>query len=382
MKAFGNRAINRAILHSAAQMLAQGAGGTFVFVFLLRAGLSISFVLCTIAGMTAGRFVLRAAVLPVARGIGLRQTLILGTIGEAAIFPLLPLIDGPGVMLGVAIVVSALGSVFYWTSYHAYFAALGDAEHRGHQVGLRDIVTALIGVIAPLLGGWALVSTGPSIAFAGVAAVQAASALPLIGAPDVPIAAEVHNGRRERWFAATLFAADGWFGAFFHYLWQIALFVSLDQRFSAFGGAAAVAAILGGFGSLGLGRWIDLGHGRRSVNLAYAAVGGAAAFKAASLPSPALSVLANAIGVFAAALLIPALMTRAYNLAKGSPCPLRFHIATEAGWDVGCASGCLVAAGVIHLGLSFSGPLLLALPAAAACWIMLTWWVPLAAKQP
>ena len=166
-----------------------------------------------------------------------------GTIGEAAIFPLLPLIDGPGVMLGVAIVVSALGSVFYWTSYHAYFAALGDAEHRGHQVGLRDIVTALIGVIAPLLGGWALVSTGPSIAFAGVAAVQAASALPLIGAPDVPIAAEVDNGRRERWFAATLFAADGWFGAFFHYLWQIALFVSLDQRFSAFGGAAAVAAI-------------------------------------------------------------------------------------------------------------------------------------------
>ena len=46
MNAFGNRAINRAILHSAAQMLAQGAGGTFVFVFLLRAGLSISFVLC------------------------------------------------------------------------------------------------------------------------------------------------------------------------------------------------------------------------------------------------------------------------------------------------------------------------------------------------
>jgi hypothetical protein len=380
MKIFGNRAINRANMHSAAQALAQGAGGTFVFVFLLRSGMSMPLVLCTIAGMTAGRFALRGAVLPVARRIGLRQALILGTVLEAAIFPLLPLIDGPGVALGVAIIVSALGSVFYWTSYHAYFAALGDAELRGHQVGLREMVTAIIGVIAPLLGGWALVSAGPWIAFSGVALIQAASALPLTGAPEVVIAAEAEGGRRERWFAAALFAADGWFGASFHFLWQVVLFASLDQSFGAFGGATAVAAILGGFGSLGIGRWIDLGHGSRSVNVAYTIAGAAAALKGLSWPAPAFAVIANALGVFAAALLIPALMTRAYNLAKGSPCPLRFHIATEAGWDVGCASGCLTAAGLLHIGAPFSVPLLLALPAAAASWGMLRGLVRPAAK--
>ena len=226
MKVFGNSAINRANMHSAA--LAQGAGGTFVFVFLLKSGLSIPLVLCTIAGMTAGRFILRSAVLPVARRIGLRQTLILGTLGEASIFPLLPLVDGLGVMLGVTIAVSALGSVFYWTSYQAYFAALGDTAQRGHQVGLREVVTAITGVIAPLVGGWALVSTGPSVAFAGTALIQAVSAAPLLGAPDVVIAAEADSGGRERWLAAALFVADGWFGAFFHYLWQIALFFLMN----------------------------------------------------------------------------------------------------------------------------------------------------------
>jgi hypothetical protein len=31
-------------------------------------------------------------------------------------------------------------------------------------------------------------------------------------------------------------------------------------------------------------------------------------------------------------------------MAKRSPCPLRFHIATEGGWDLGCGMGCLLAA--------------------------------------
>ena len=108
----------------------------------------------------------------------------------------------------------------------------------------------------------------------------------------------------------------------------------------------------------------------------------AGAFKAASLAVQVFALVANAFGVLAAALLVPALMTRAYNLAKASPCPLRFHIATEAGWDVGCASGCLVAAGLVYLGLPFPVLLLLALPAAAASWIILTCLIPRAPRQP
>ena len=131
MSFFGNDAINRVTLHSTIQALAQGAGGVFVFVFLLKAGVPTALVLCTLAAMTAGRFVLRPLVLIVARRFGLRATLIVGTVAEAAIFPILPFVHGPGPLLLALIAVSALGSVFYWTSLHAMFASLGDAEHRG-----------------------------------------------------------------------------------------------------------------------------------------------------------------------------------------------------------------------------------------------------------
>jgi hypothetical protein len=70
--------------------------------------------------------------------------------------------------------------------------------------------------------------------------------------------------------------------------------------------------------------------------------------------------------------LIPVLMTRVYNLAQASPCPLRFHIATEGGWDIGCGTGCLTAAGLLALGVTPGPAMLIALAgAAAACTLLL-----------
>jgi len=41
MSFFGNDAINRVNLHTTVVALAQGAGGVFVFVYLLKAGVPI-----------------------------------------------------------------------------------------------------------------------------------------------------------------------------------------------------------------------------------------------------------------------------------------------------------------------------------------------------
>ena len=57
--------------------------------------------------------------------------------------------------------------------------------------------------------------------------------------------------------------------------------------------------------------------------------------RAASLRSPWLAVSANALGALVMPLLLPALGTATYNRDKASPCTLRFHMATEGGWDVG-----------------------------------------------
>ena len=69
----------------------------------------------------------------------------LGSAFEAAVFPILPHIRGPGPLLLLYIALAAVGSVLYWTAYHAYFASLGDAELRGHQISVREAASALVG---------------------------------------------------------------------------------------------------------------------------------------------------------------------------------------------------------------------------------------------
>src|SRR5207248_2755304 len=128
-----------------------------ILVFLLRAGVSIPVVLLAQAAIVTGRFLLRPAILPLAKRWGLKPMLIAGTLGLAVQYPVLAQVHGVGVELLVLCIVSAVGEVFYWLSYNAYFAALGDPEHRGHQVGAREALVAVVGIIAPLLGASALV---------------------------------------------------------------------------------------------------------------------------------------------------------------------------------------------------------------------------------
>jgi hypothetical protein len=64
-------------------------------------------------------------------------------------------------------------------------------------------------------------------------------------------------------------------------------------------------------------------------------------------------------------------MTAVYTLAKRSPCTLRFHVATEGGWDVGGAAGLLAAALATELGMPLGDSILLSLAGLAATTIML-----------
>src|SRR5687768_6300386 len=129
MTLFGNSAFNHVYLHAAIQAFAELGGGAFLSVTLLKQGVPVPLVLCSMAAINAARFFLRAGVLPVARRIGLRNTLIVGTLFESTTYWLVPHVDGPGPMLLVLIALASVGSVIYWTSYHAYVAVAGDAAN-------------------------------------------------------------------------------------------------------------------------------------------------------------------------------------------------------------------------------------------------------------
>jgi MFS family permease len=366
-----NDAVNRVNLHSAVQALAHGAGAIFFLVYLVRAGVPAPIALVAQAAIQAGRLALRPAVLPLAKRWGIKPLLIAGALGMALQYPVLAIVDGVGPALALLCLVAAIAEVLYYVSYNAYFSAIGDAEHRGQQIGAREAMMAVSAVAGPLLGAWMLLTFGPIWAFAAVAAIQAASALPLLGTPNVAIPGEAPGAFRAAWQGVLLSGIDGWLDAFFFFFWQIALFVSLGESISAYGGAMALAGLVGAACGLVLGRHVDAGHGRRAAFLAYGVAAVIVVARAASLGSPWLAVAAHALGALVVPLLVPSLGTAVYNLAKASPCPLRFLMATEAAWDVGAIGGCLAAAGLLALDAPLPWIVLLALPAIAAGAFML-----------
>lgn len=371
MAFFRNTTVNLLNLHYSIHALAISGGGAFFAVFLLKAGVPVPGVLLAMAAILIGRFAIRPAVLPLGRRYGLKPLVIAGTIVTALQYPLLAEVHGVGWQLYVLCIVSSIGDTLYWTAYHAYFASLGDAEHRGHQISAREAAAAMVGIVAPLLTGWALVTVGPRLAFGVTATALLLSALPLLWAPNVRIPAEAPGSLRAALPGVLLFMADGWTAMGYAFVWQIALFITLDESFTAFGGAMAFAAIVGAICGLFLGRFIDAGHGRRAVWLAASVMTATIAARAIGVLHPAAAILANAAGAVVVALYTPTMMTAVYNLSKRSPCVLRFHIAAEGGWDAGGASACLAAAALIWAGAPMSAAICLAFLGTAGAFVLL-----------
>ena len=190
--------------------------------------------------------------------------------------------------------------------------------------------------------GWLLVTFGPRVAFGDHGR-----------GPGVRRAAVPAHARREGRAAidrqslraalpgALLFAADGWIAASYGFVWQIALFLSLRESLLGFGGALAVAALVGAVGGLLLGRHIDRGYGKHAVWYAFAPLAVVVVLRALAVGNALFAVVANALGALAGCLYTPTLMTAVYTQGKHAPCTLRFHVVAEGGWDIGGASGLL-----------------------------------------
>ena len=101
--------------------------------------------------MLAVRLALRPLVLAVVAAIGLRRTLILGSVLCVPQILALAAVHGAvDLELVIYILASGLADVFYWTCYHAAFAQLGDAEKRGAQISARALLSTVAGVAGPV----------------------------------------------------------------------------------------------------------------------------------------------------------------------------------------------------------------------------------------
>jgi MFS transporter, DHA1 family, inner membrane transport protein len=363
MTFFLNRDLNHLVVHATLHSLAWCFCGLFSAVFLLRVGLSLTEIFLVSAAILVLRLALRPLVLIVAPAIGLRLTLLLGTLLFAFQFPMLARVHGVGWALGLFCGVSALGQVFYWTSFHAYYSALGDAALRGSQVGEREALGALAGILGPAAGGIMLAAFGPWPAFLAAFAIEIAALVPLCLVSEPPVARRVpgslYGGAKS---GVWLFFSDGWIISSSTTAWSIVMFRAAGTRYDTFGGLLAAAALAGALSGILLGRFIDRGHALRLTWVNAAVLAGSLIVKSICGEEP-MAVAAVAIGTtLLGGLYIPALMTAVYNEAKASACPLRFQFAAEGGWDAGGTLACLVSAAFCAADLPLQLVILLAVP--------------------
>lgn len=366
--------IRRIYAHAGLQSFVEASGGLFVVGFLVKQGLSPSFALASFALILLSRFALRATVLPLAHRYGLRSVLLLGVLIRAASFIMLSFISGLGPMLIAWILVSGLGSVLYWTGYHAYVSAAGDNAAMGRQVSIQQAVTAAVGIVAPVAGGFLLGWAGPLAGFAIIAVIQLLAAVPLLGAPNPAIDPGTRADPAIVRFGRRVYFAEGLQSGSSVVVWNLALFVTLGQSFENFGGALALAGIGAAAGSLLIGRLIDGGRANHSLTLAYGLGAIVIAIKALAWELPLPALVATALGALVTPMLATAMLSPLYAMAQRSQCTLRFNMATEGGWDLGCSTAALVAAAILHMGFGYTLPILLGLGAIGAIWWGLAQW--------
>ena len=114
MAFFSNRTVNLLNLHYGIHTVAMSGGGAFFAIYLLKSGVSVPGVLLSLALILLGRFATRPLVILFAVRLGLRATVIVGTLLSAAQYPLLAQVHGIGIALELLIATSAFADMVYW----------------------------------------------------------------------------------------------------------------------------------------------------------------------------------------------------------------------------------------------------------------------------
>ena len=356
-------------LHFGLYQFSCAMAGGFAGAFLLRQGLSLPQALASFAALLAVRFVLRCLSLVLVRRIGVSGAMIAGAAVLATQFWPLTLARDP-VWLALWLFIVALGESLYWPCYHSCVAVTGAPDSRGRELGLRNAIGALAGIVGPLLGGILLQRFGPVVDFALAAALTLAAIPPLllmgpVAAGQTPTLAEALRTVDRRSLAA--FASDGFMSGGLMLAWPMALFVSLGSEYESLGVANALAGLVGAGVGLAAGRLIDAGRRDRALVWVSLALVASFAFRAFASWSLLAAHISNATGAAVIGVYTTVLMSLIYDRAKGSGAAYRFHFAMEGGWDAGAALGCLAGAAAA---LATNAPSLATLPSVLGVGVM------------
>jgi len=332
-----NKQVNLLNFHGSLVRFASSVIGIFGIVYLLKQGIPIHIILF----LWSLIFILRSAVRPLSlklqKRIGLKKGVIIGTLFYAGVFPVLSQVDGIGIWLFLFIVYYSIADTLYWLPYHSYYAAMGEEEHRGKHIGVREALSTIFTSIAPLAGGLLIVNFGFTATYFAAAVIMFLASIPVFFTKDRSPGEEMtfkkaykDLDRRGFWLLlgdSILYNSHG-------FLWPVVLFLIVGN-FVVMGGLLTLEMILTASLFLLLGHFIDKGKGKKILNIASILFVIVVAGRSFYVYDIKTILVFEVLAAFMLCFYVSSLFTVFYNLSKKSHNTLWFHFFGEIGWDVG-----------------------------------------------
>ena len=364
-----NKTINYINIHFGLQRFAETIALTFGPIYLYKIGISIPWIFLIWAAMFGTRFFIRPFMLQLLPKIGLKKSIIIGSIIYAITYPSFLLINGLNFALLLPILLVAIVDVSYWLPYHTYFGIMGDSEDRGKQHGVRNALIQIGNILAPLLGGSLMYYYG----FIGNSLIAflffIICLIPLFFIEEVfPKKAFsfkeglAKTGKR----GFVIYGLEGFTTATFHFTWVLVLYFLMGENTLSTGGVIALTTVIHIIVSYFIGHNLDLQHEandaitektkkRMLQHTPFYLIGGIMSFIGIigktfftwTLPS---ILLVEVFVMLSQALLSPYINVIVYNEQKESEQPLWYQYLAETGWDVGSVFGYTAIAALVYFG--------------------------------
>lgn len=136
------------------------------------------------------------------------------------------------IFVPLAIISIAIGMSLYWPAFFTDFVRFSSSDQRGKQVGIINLAVLFPSIIAPLAGGWMIVSFGYGALFAAVLLILLSSSIPLAYTKHTHEAytdnyQKVWNKvfSKKNWKRNVAFASDGLEMVINSVMWPVFLFI-------------------------------------------------------------------------------------------------------------------------------------------------------------
>ena len=164
--------------------LATAMVAIFEPIYLYVQGFSLVQILYFFLAVYVAYFLLVPLGAKFARRFGYEKAMYLASPFLIGYYAFLYLIPTGQEFIYLAIAALVLQKMFYWPAYHADFARFGRSDERGREVGNLLLITSLVAIVAPLIGGLVVENWGWATLFVAVSILILASNLPMVTTPE------------------------------------------------------------------------------------------------------------------------------------------------------------------------------------------------------